>query len=61
MLNIKSNEKKMIEAFIGKFSKDAKKGLEQIHGVNWEDDDTVLQCRECNVNFSVTVRKHHCR
>ena len=27
----------------------------------WEDDASVSACRGCNGNFSLVVRKHHCR
>ena len=27
----------------------------------WENDDTVSSCRACGREFSLTVRKHHCR
>uniref|UniRef100_A0A1B0BEQ5 FYVE-type domain-containing protein n=1 Tax=Glossina palpalis gambiensis TaxID=67801 RepID=A0A1B0BEQ5_9MUSC len=29
--------------------------------VRWQDDDDVPNCPKCNVNFTVTVRKTHCR
>jgi hypothetical protein len=51
----------MLNAFIGKFSKDQRKELEEQHGVMWEEDENVSQCRECEKKFSVAVRKHHCR
>lgn len=29
--------------------------------VRWKDDDDVANCPNCNILFTVTVRKHHCR
>ena len=27
----------------------------------WVDDSTVSECSHCKTEFSVTIRKHHCR
>lgn len=53
--------RRMLDAFIGKFSKDQRKDLSEIHGVLWEEDDSVQNCRDCNSKFTVSLRKHHCR
>ncbi|XP_075167010.1 rab GTPase-binding effector protein rabaptin-5 [Haematobia irritans] len=39
--------------------------MEQIRNaqseVRWQDDDDISNCNACNVHFTVTVRKVHCR
>lgn len=50
-----------LDTFIGKFSSDQRKDLSNLHGCMWELDDNVASCRECDVKFSITKRKHHCR
>ncbi len=27
----------------------------------WQEDDEVLACNSCQLPFSFTVRRHHCR
>jgi hypothetical protein len=27
----------------------------------WVNSDLILQCQDCHINFSILVRKHHCR
>jgi hypothetical protein len=49
------------EGLAAKFSSSAKKEVEEFHGVTWEHDVNVSQCRECHINFSTLIRKHHCR
>lgn len=50
-----------LDAFLGKFSSDQRKDLSELHGISWELDDNVLNCRECDTSFSTFTRKHHCR
>lgn len=49
------------EGLAAKFSSSVKKEIEEFHGVNWEVDDNVHKCRECQVVFNTRIRKHHCR
>lgn len=51
----------MFDAFLGKFSKDQRNELSEEHGMLWEDDDAVSNCRGCESLFTVSLRKHHCR
>ena len=51
----------MFDAFLGKFSKDQRKDLSEIHGILWEEDEIVSNCRDCESVFTVSLRKHHCR
>lgn len=51
----------MFDAFIGKFSKEHREDLSQLHGVLWEEDEHVTACRDCGKQFTVILRKHHCR
>jgi hypothetical protein len=49
------------DAFVGKFSKETRTDLSDLHNVSWEHDDAVQFCRCCNHEFNMTLRKHHCR
>jgi hypothetical protein len=51
----------MLDAFFGKYSKDQRKDLSEIHGILWEGDESVSKCRDCEATFTVSLRKHHCR
>ena len=51
----------MFDAFLGKFSKEQRKDLSEMHGVLWEEDEAVINCRDCASPFTVSLRKHHCR
>lgn len=50
-----------LDAFMGKFSSEQRKDLGELHGVMWEFDENVTNCRECDAKFSLMLRKHHCR
>ena len=59
--NLDSTKVGALDTFMGKFSSDQRKDLSLLHGCMWELDDNVSACRECDVKFSITKRKHHCR
>lgn len=50
-----------MDAFLGKFSGEVRKDLGETHGVLWERDADVENCRSCKSKFSVRIRRHHCR
>ena len=51
------------DAFIGKLSRENTEDLSDYHGTIWDEDSAILCCRRlgCGVEFSLLVRKHHCR
>lgn len=40
---------------------DIKEVNKQFSEFQWEQDDQVTICKQCNAEFSVARRKHHCR
>ncbi|RHW70121.1 zinc finger protein [Trypanosoma brucei equiperdum] len=36
-------------------------GASEAKGENWQKDSDVSGCCKCNVSFSLTTRRHHCR
>jgi hypothetical protein len=49
------------EAFVGKLSHSNIQEMSDYYGTAWDEDSVVSNCRRCGVEFTMMIRKHHCR
>ena len=49
------------DAFVGKLSHENIHEMSDYYGTPWDEDSVVTECRRCGVEFTIIIRKHHCR